>query len=248
MFIFGILFLAVFGGLYAILCNFLFRLALQPLQVPKTFEKEWRRDRLITFILFVSIPLTYLGILLLLAVYTIGIVRHFRPHGAPPRLPLIPRIRLEELMVMVFSMALFPMIGGAITGSSGNDYMAFLFVLALLIFPLCFASAYYRLEAHRVPPGRIRMLFLFVYPYAYGSIHLLTAFLLILAIVSSRLIPIEYYLVYALAAVVPGGSCFVLARRAKAAGDRVREKEMAAATLAIQNVQTIPPTFDNMRP
>ncbi|MCY3023721.1 MAG: hypothetical protein NTW87_32475 [Planctomycetota bacterium] len=193
--LFSLVVSACIYGLYALFCNWIFRLLLRPLAVPESFAAERKRERLMTFLVFLALPMTWLGVLLLLGTYAVGAYRHLQERrafeaGKPvPALPRIPRIALSELLVMVFSVALFPLLVSAIIeGFAGpfargtNDLemvkavaRVTALVIGILIFPLCFVSAYHRLEANRVALGTTRMLFLFVYPYMTFAMHVLIA-------------------------------------------------------------------------
>ena len=183
---------------YALFCNWLFRLILRPLSVPESFVKEGKRDRIMTFIIFLSVPGSWIwiSVLLLLGTYAVGTYQHFKERGKIEPVtgtfrgvPRIPRIALSELMVMIFSIAFFPLVIsgliGAVAGSSWNISGDMLnikstvtgsaFVVGALIFPICFASAYQRLDSNRVAMGYTRMVFLFLYPYMVFAMHLLVA-------------------------------------------------------------------------
>jgi len=177
----------VFGLLigYASLCNWLFRVALRPLQVPDRFLLESKRERTLTFIIFLSLPLNYLGLPVLLSIYARGIYLHFserREFGNRVRnLPWIPRMALSELLVMVFSLALFPLVisafiqcvNGAVHSNPNEAQGVKIasFIVGTLIFPLCFITAYHRLDGNRVTLGRTRLMLLFLYPYMTFAIH-----------------------------------------------------------------------------
>ena len=160
-----------FTFLYAVLFTWLSRSVFRVLPVPDEFIAEKKRDRTMTFIFYLSPPLASLffaGPVLLLCTYFTGIRRHFRDSGpthpfAVPRLPRIPRFALSELLVMVFSIATFPLLcgGGWLEGAA----RAAILIYAILEFPLCFASAFLKLDANKVPLGKARFAFLFLYPY-----------------------------------------------------------------------------------
>ena len=194
MLIFLLLSVSIGAGMYscyALLCNWIFRLILSPLQVPASFPVEARRERLMTFLLFVSLPLSYLGVIVLAITYIRGIYFHVRDRraGISAVLPRIPRMALGEMMVMVLSLAVFPIfLGGLIealvifVGQPGDaamenwqSYKTVLmvssFAVGAALFPLCFASAFQRLDGNKVPLGRMRSVFLFLYPYLTFAMH-----------------------------------------------------------------------------
>ncbi|HYG77606.1 MAG TPA: hypothetical protein VEK08_21555 [Planctomycetota bacterium] len=239
-------FFAIFMGLifyipYALACNFLFRLMMSSLPVTKAFEPEWRRERMMTFLAFLCVPLLHLGPLVLLVTYLFGALRHFREvkrlslDGQSPRLPRIPRMRLEEMLVMVFSVGAFPMICNALLGlklnqSQSQQFLTFMFIVGLMVFPLCFISAYHRLEANHVPHGRTRMLFLLVYPYVLWSVPLILFGLLLIffGILRSN-IDLEIILIYSTAALLPPLIGIPLSRIARREGDAVAARESTEA-------------------
>lgn len=90
-----------------------------------------------------------------------------------PILTRIPRIALSELLVMVFSLGAFPLLGVMYPGAEEGGAAVALLVCAMLVFPLCFASAYLRLDGNGVPLGGTRLLFLFLYPYCICAWHFL---------------------------------------------------------------------------
>jgi len=173
---------------YPIFLNWIFRSLLKPLQVPSAFPLEARRERLMTFFVFLTFTISYLALIIMLFVYVIALRRHLRERRAvaagapPPKVPRIPRIPLNELLLMVFSLALFPVLVGAAseyvfsTLTSDENFtehwqeiktivMASSFAVAAILFPMCFASAYHRLDSNDIPLSRLRMAFLFLYPY-----------------------------------------------------------------------------------
>jgi hypothetical protein len=190
--VFGLFFGGMMWACYALLCNWLFRLMLKGTGLPKSMKLEYKRERMMTFIVFLSLPMSWLGVVPLIVAYVAGLSAHFRQRRKVDAgeidvsaIPIVPRMALNELMVMVFSMAFFPVLVGAIIdavlagslrGSDPNVKTAITvsaFVIGVLIFPLCFASAYHRLEYHRIKDPRSRMAFLFVYPYMTFAMHIL---------------------------------------------------------------------------
>ena len=188
----------IFGWLiwvcYALFCNWLFRLMLSGIGLPKSMRLEYKRERFMTFIVFLSLPMSSLGIIPLLGTYIAGIIYHFRQRREveagtidASAIPIVPRMALNELRVMVFSLAFFPvMISGIIDAFVSEGIKNYpnaaeirtaitvsAFVIGALIFPLCFASAYHRLEYNRIKDPRSRMAFLFVYPYMTFAMHIL---------------------------------------------------------------------------
>lgn len=165
--------------LYACACTWLFRRVMRSMQIPGELKAEQERDRTMIFLVFLSWRAMGVGAIILLCTYAIGIYRHFRERrpGAVPSsvLPRVPRFALSELLVMVFSIGAYPLVmdalgqGWTFVQVSLPVQRALVLLTGLLVFPLCFASAFQRLDGNRVPLGRTRLAFLFLYPYCmYG--------------------------------------------------------------------------------
>lgn len=168
-------------ALWALLSNWLARIVLRPLSVPKEMMPEFKRDRLATF--FVFIP--GIGVLFAMCACLVALVRHLRERRpgvmvASCTLPRIPSIALSELLVMVFSIGAYPLIMSKLQisnafgmGHMTDEMRAWIFVSAAPLFPLCFASAYLRLDSNKVPRGLTRHEFLFLYPYGVFGLQIL---------------------------------------------------------------------------
>jgi len=167
--------------LYAVACTWLCRRVMRSLQIPDELGVEERRDRTMLFLVFLSSWAMGVGALILLSTYGIGAYRHFREKRqgavASSVLPRIPRFALSELLVMVFSIGAYPLIMEALfptfaaAQSMGPEQRGILLLTGLLVFPLCFVSALHRLDSNRVPLGRTRLAFLFLYPYCMYGCH-----------------------------------------------------------------------------
>jgi len=184
----------------ALFCNWIFRLWLRRLEVPASFILECKRERLMTLLVFMCSPI-FIGQIFILFSYAIGIFRHFRDKNFGTKinqLPYIPQIALGELIAMVFSLALFPLLAERVlelasvafkapvsADAVGPSEMApvIVYVFGVLIFPMCFASAYLRLDSNRVPYGWTRTIFLALYPYLLFTVGV--AFLCVLAFAMS---------------------------------------------------------------
>jgi len=225
------------GLLYALLCTWLSRRVLRVLQVPDDFAGEKKRDRTITFVIYVSQCVPLLGVLVLLCTYIAGIRRHFRDMARAdlagrPRLPRVPQFALSELLVMAFSVGAYPLLagGGAAQGGSGPiaAYMPMLMLVsAIVVFPLCFASAFLRLDGNKVPLGLTRLEFLFLYPYSLLSWNslILTGWMMPLAMHS-----LAYFIRVWLVALLMIVLTYLVARRAKRDAEAASAAARAAAT------------------
>ncbi|HEY3319057.1 MAG TPA: hypothetical protein VGP72_01075 [Planctomycetota bacterium] len=177
--VFGLVFCApISAGL-----NWGFRALVRPLEVPAFFAQQRQRDRWMTFLVFLCGMIHFLGMLILLICYIVFITRHVRERreaqarGVPVALPYIPQFSLGDLMVMAFSFGLFPLLVGQVVSVASiseqmrptPEVMQGVHVLTLtlggMLFPMAFLSGLTRLNSHRVPQGRARAAFLFIYPY-----------------------------------------------------------------------------------
>ena len=172
---FGVFVWLCFAAVYALFCNLVLYFLLTPLELPESLPIEKKRAQRVTFLIYLSFGMLYFGVIIMLAVYALGVYRHVREHQnhRAGTLPRIPRVALSELLTMVFSVGFFPVIVSAIFQLHNNTTSnVIFFVLSIAIFPICFVSAYYRLDGNHVPLGRARLAFLFIYPYLILAVQI----------------------------------------------------------------------------
>lgn len=191
--IFVLVFLACGLGayfVYIVFCNFVFDLIIDPLTVPGYFTRDEmaRRERRMTFVLFFSLPLFWFGAGIVFCANVYWFFKHFwSTSGSRNRywLPIIPKIALSEILAMVFSVAFLPIFIRVVlrwyeieknsVPASDQEMNTSVLVIAAVTgasyIPLSFASAFHRLDGNRVPVGRVRLLFLFLYPYMIAALH-----------------------------------------------------------------------------
>jgi len=153
-----------------LLCTALLRFVLRPMQVPERMIAASRREKHATILIFTSMFIWTAGAVLLTAAYILGLYRHLRRRGpaSPDDIPRVPRIALSELLAMIFSVGLLPVMLQTLFGSKEKIEgvaLAYIFGFAALFFPMCFMCAYHRLDSNRIPQGKLRLAFIFLYPY-----------------------------------------------------------------------------------
>jgi hypothetical protein len=160
------------GFLIVYVCGRFFRWILKPLDIPSASVAEFKRERTLSYVIFASMLLTSVGVLILGVTYLVGIVRHIRRQvrnagaanpDASPR--VIPSFSLSELMAMVFSIGLAPVLLQTLTDETNKELAFWGLIVAIAVFPACFLCALYRLEFNRVPSGTHRLLLLAITPY-----------------------------------------------------------------------------------
>jgi hypothetical protein len=189
------------GFLIVYVCGRFFRWILKPLDIPTASVAEFKRERTLSYVIFASMLLTTIGVFILGITYLVGIVRHIRRQvrnagaanpDASPR--VIPSFSLSELMAMVFSIGLAPVILQTLTDESNKELAFWGLIVAIAVFPACFLCALYRLEFNRVPPGSSRLLLLAIAPYLALAVASIPIFSLLLLIFNGirKSIPPQY--------------------------------------------------------
>ncbi|MBI3831112.1 MAG: hypothetical protein HY291_16455 [Planctomycetes bacterium] len=87
---------------------------------------------------------------------------------------------LSDLLAMVLAIACSPLAAALYWGGDLDRNALPVFIMAALIFPVLYFRGMARVNANRVPMGRVRSLFLFFYPYAiFSAMYLCYALILI---------------------------------------------------------------------
>lgn len=176
MIAFSLIFWLGFVCFFGFLLGFAFRFVLGPLAIPKTAQREFKRERLLSYLLFFSLGFSTLALPLLGIVYLIGLIRHIRNRSAlagasqPDSARIIPRFVLSELLLMVFGLGILPLIVQALALEKSNDLAAGALYGGFAVFPACYLCALYRLNFHNIPSCGRRSLILVLTPYCALSI------------------------------------------------------------------------------
>ncbi len=235
--IFGLLAYVVFAGVVALVSGLFFRFILNPLAIPRSASVEFKRERSLAYVIFFALAMSIYGAVVLGVVYLVGFVRHLRlqtrnsgaQHADYSR--IIPRFTLSELILMVFSTGVAPLIFQALTWEDDKDMSIIILVVSLALFPACFICALYRLDFHNVPRGAARSAALALTPYAAlatASIPLYVVFFLVARFVN---IPPQFYIsiFLVISTLVATRLCYGRAAElAQAAEDRLAAEPPAA--------------------
>jgi len=148
----------------------IFRFTLQPLAIPDSYDIVQTRERIVLIVTALCVFLGYFGAAVLLLHYAIEFWRHLRSRARAAgggeqekKFPFIPRFSISDMLTMIFSIGLAPMIM-QIAGLGRADSARY-FVSCLIIYPGLFLCALCRLEIHKVAPSWARLLFLGFAPY-----------------------------------------------------------------------------------